>query len=415
MIQSRAQLNVLADTWWYGMSRRWNREQFGELAGLRRKQGFDAVQIVVGIPPEVGPLHRDAASEAGAAWDLSGEPNAAYLSFARDRLSLLLTAGLRPIVYGGWGPHADWIRVEGMKRWWGELARSLRGLDVIYCLCGEIDLHCEVPHALLPDRSTADLRPPNVVDRALRRVTHAAFPQLRPDARRAHRIEAWREVLRHARAQVGQSLLVHTTGTTTAFELFGDDPDLLANTTQTGHDWNARHLLYERPTQHLRRFPNRPFMNLEPWYEGIHGSFGTSEQLFAFWASKLAGSTGHVYGAQGIWNIGDGQFLGHWGGQTLAQAIRLEAPAMLGKLHRWFRAHRIDALSPFIRRGTDGRVRSVGRRDEKRSVELLLEPDHEVDESAIRLDLDGNLARTSNAPLRLRGTPAPPQPGPLPG
>ena len=372
-----SRLELLADTWWYGNSHRWTGVELSGLAELRARQGFDAVQIVVGIPPEVGPEHPDAASRDGAAWDLRGEPNPAYLALARERLERILAAGLRPIVYGGWGPQIDWLGVPAMQRWWTELAKALRDLDVIYCLCGEVDLHCEAPRALLPDRSSSDLlassKEPGLLTRVVRRATGAAFPARRPEARLARRVEAWRQVLRHARAQLGQPLLVHTTGMTTAFELFADDPDLLANSTQTGHDYSAWDWLYERPYAHVRCFARRPFLNLEPWYEGIRDSFGQHAQLFAFWASRLAGSIGHAYGAHGIWNLGDGRFLSHWGSQTLQQATGLRTPEELGRLHRWFVSERLSDLPPFVRRASDGSALSVGRGDEERFVELRLD------------------------------------------
>jgi hypothetical protein len=375
------------------MSRRWTREQFSELAELRARQGFDAVQVVVGIPPELGPEHPEAASEAGTAWNLRAEPNPAYLSLARDRLELLLGAGLRPIVYGGWGQQVDWIGAAGMQRWWTEIAGAFADLDLLYCLCGEVDLHCEAPRALLPGRSSTELLAsstrPTLLDRAVRRATRTVFPHKSTEALRARRVETWRRVLRHARAELGQPLLVHTTGMTTAFELFGDDPDLLTNATQTGHDYSARTLLYERPRQHARSFPDRPFMNLEPWYEGIRDSFGESAQLFAFWASRLAGSSGHVYGAQGVWNLGDGEFLGHWGRQTLEQAAGLSTPAELGRLHRWFMDHRVYELPSFVRRDPDGRALHLGRGDERRSVELCLDPEQEPGASPPRLRVLG--------------------------
>ena len=401
----RHRLDILADTWWYGLSRRWTRAQFASLAERRADQGFDAVQLVAGIPPEVGPAHPDAASEVGAAWRLSGRRNEAYLELARDRLELLCKLQLRPIVYGGWGPQVEWIGVPRMKRWWTELARTCSGLDVVFCLCGEVDLHCDRPRALLPDRSSSTVPPLSISARVIRRATRLALPGKRPDAAKRNRVRAWRQVLRHARREVGKPLLVHTTSATTAFELFGDDPDLAANSTQTGHNHAARKLLYERPTRHRRDYGGRPFVNLEPWYEGIRDSFGMSDQLFAFWASKLAGSTGHVYGAQGVWNLGDGRFLSHWGTQTLQTATALPTPSLLGSLHRWFREHRIGEMEPFIRRGDDGRAIAIGRRDARRAVELLLEVPSAG--NAV-LDLQGVAADAWTSPaLIIQGLPAP--------
>ena len=321
----------------------------------------------------------------------------------RDRARLLLAVGLRPIVYGGWGPQVDWVGVSAMRAWWERLAAALDGLDVIPCLCGEVDLWCDAPRRLWPEGSTDApvARPMGTPLR--RRLARRLLPGQRYRALRARRVEAWREVLRHARLALGRPLLVHTTGAQTAFSLFGDDTDLLANTTQTGHDLATTALLYERPAAHHRRFAGRPFMNLEPWYEGIGEGFGPREQLLAFWASKLGGATGHVYGAQGVWNLGDGAFLAHWGEQTLAQATALASPGALGALHRWYREHAIDALPPFVRRSAQGAVLGVGRGDDARAVELVFAPEPGGDPTS-PLDLTGALRLPPDAPrLRLSG------------
>ena len=74
----------LCDTWWYGLTQRVDNKRFEELARLRAQQGFNSVQTVVGIPPEVGPENPNASSEVGPAWNLQGEFNQDYLRHARE-------------------------------------------------------------------------------------------------------------------------------------------------------------------------------------------------------------------------------------------------------------------------------------------------------------------------------------------
>lgn len=59
------------------------------------------------------------------------------------------------------------------------------------------------------------------------------------------------------------------------------------------------------------RSNEKPFINLEPWYEGINNSFFESDQIFAFWTSMLSGASAYCYGSHGIWDVGDGNFLAH--------------------------------------------------------------------------------------------------------
>ena len=110
--------NFLCDTWWFALTQRLSDSQFEKIARLRVKQGFTAVQLVVGIPPEVGPENPNAASSVGPAWKLNGELNIKYLEYAKHRIELLNSLGLTVIVYGAWGHQIEWIRVDKMKAWW---------------------------------------------------------------------------------------------------------------------------------------------------------------------------------------------------------------------------------------------------------------------------------------------------------
>jgi hypothetical protein len=47
-----------------------------------------------------------------------------------------------------------------------------------------------------------------------------------------------------------------------------------------------------------------------------------------------AGARAICYGAHGIWNVGDGAFLGHWGAQGFDEALGLASPAVLGATYR---------------------------------------------------------------------------------
>ena len=61
-IERKSIPNFLCDTWWYGLTRRLGNDDFEKLAKLRSEQGFNAVQLVVGIPPEIGPENPNAES-----------------------------------------------------------------------------------------------------------------------------------------------------------------------------------------------------------------------------------------------------------------------------------------------------------------------------------------------------------------
>ena len=116
-----------------------------------------------------------------------------------------------------------------------------------------------------------------------------------------------------------------------------NNPKLLdAITVQTGHSETTSRLLWELPLESVKKYKDKPFINLEPWYEGITGSFKTEDQLFAYWISMMAGAYAYCYGAHGIWNVGDGKFLAHWGKQTMDEAMKLKTPLLLGLSHKFF-------------------------------------------------------------------------------
>lgn len=346
---------LLIDTWWFGLTHRLDEPTFLAFARQRVAEGFNAIQLVVGVPPEVAPAHPDAASECGVAWTLKGQINQDYLQLARRRIGQLNDMGLTVVVYGAWGMQIDWMGVAFMRRWWQMLVDTLDDLDVVYCLTGEVDLWIAMPKLLLPNRSTDDLRgttPPkaNGLRRNLERLAGRAMRfktrLFKPDAE-AHRRRVWGEVLISLSAATQRPILVHPSGLPGAYShgLIEHSELLAAVTVQTGHGQDSRPLHWQLPLKYLHTEEYR-FINLEPWYEGILDNFWAEDQLYAYWCSMLAGACSFAYGAHGVWNVGDGQFLAHWGAQTLAQARALKTPALLGRSHAlWLQTLGYDPLA----------------------------------------------------------------------
>ena len=333
----------LADTWWYGLTKRLSAQAFVDLGELRKRQGFSAVQIVVGNPPEVGPENENAASDVGPAWSLNGEANFAYLELARDRINILNDLGMMVIVYGAWGHQIDWLGPEKMSLWWENIVKTLDDCQVVYCLTGEAELWVGEADLLLPDLSTGEIpgrrKLPFVPSRVFYKTIELLrfFSRLRsrpPATLLAKRRNDWSYVLEKLYKMTERPLIIHPNYGRTGYQSIGNSELLSANTVQTGHIELARELLWQLPYAESRRNPGNKFINLEPWYEGITNRFYGADQMYAYWVSMLAGATSACYGAHGIWNVGDGQFLAHWGLQTFAQASALETPELLGKSHK---------------------------------------------------------------------------------
>ncbi len=377
---SRADIEgLLIDTWWFGLTHRIDEQTFLDFARQRVAEGFNAIQMVVGIPPEVAPLHPEAASDVGVAWTLNGQINTGYLKMARKRVEQLNAIGLTVIVYGAWGMQIDWVGSDFMRRWWCALIEHLDDLNVIYCVTGEVDLWVATPRLLLPNRSTDDLHGSTAPARAnglRRKLQRLAGRAIRlsaklfsPDAETRRR-RRWGEVLQTLSESTQRPIIVHPSGHPGAYShaLIDHSDRLAAVTVQTGHSPASRNLHWRLPLQYLGTVSDR-FINLEPWYEGILGNFWTDDQLFAYWCNMLAGACSFAYGAHGVWNLGDGRFLAHWGGQTLQQARALQTPRLLGQSHAlWLRTlsydpdattdheERDDVLLRISRSGKRGRL-----------------------------------------------------------
>ena len=372
----RAELTgLLADTWWYGLSHRVSEEAFLELACLRVEQGFSAIQLVAGIPPEVGPEHPYAASEVGPAWTLAGTYNQRYLQLAARRTAMLNQLGLRVILYGAWGHQIKWLGRAGIVGWWQELVNQCDALDVIYCLTGESNLWIGQENGLLPDKSTGDLwqrkvipgaetKIASLVKRSLRRINLGL--RKRDDSLLLQRRQDWSYVLEALHKMTSRPLIIHTNANELGYQVVENPALLAANTTQTGHSETMRDALWQIPLGEMQREPEQIFINLEPWYEGINDSFYVRDQLFAYWVTMLAGAASYCYGAQGIWNVGDGRFLSHWGKQTFSQAMQFESPRLLGLSHQLFLKYQGPGDTIVVQQ--DGKLLSITKKSGSKSI-----------------------------------------------
>jgi hypothetical protein len=332
----------LCDTWWYGLTQRVDDKRFEELAKLRAQQGFNTVQMVVGIPPEVGPENPNASSKVGPAWNLRGEFNQDYLKHSRERVEHLNSIGLSAVLYGAWGQQIEWLGEKRMKAWWSEIVKNFDDLDVMYCLTGESDIWVGEEKKLIPNKSTGELNTVRLMPLLHPRLVYMGKRLLNMvnqplnESRKAERHNKWSRVLTHVSSLTDKPIFIHVLPNMTSEDAVNNPQLLDAITVQTGHSENTRRLLWELPLESQREQPGKPFVNLEPWYEGITSRFKSEDQLYAYWTSMMAGAYAFCYGAHGIWNAGDGRFLAHWGKQTMSEAMKLSTPQLLGKSHRLF-------------------------------------------------------------------------------
>ena len=346
--------NFLADTWWYGLSKRLSKEDFESLALLRAKQGFSFIQLVVGIPPEVGPENKNAKSAAGFPWNMKGQFNQKYLDLAKERIKILNSVGLKVIVYGAWGHQIKWLGRNKMIEWWLKIIKTIDDLDVIYCLTGEADIWVGEENILLRSKSTQDIQSRRFfkhIYKILPKLATKSLNFLRQKIikkKLEKRREDWTRVLEKIKVFTDKPFIVHTTPSLSGYDFIQKPELLIANTVQTGHEYSAINLLWKLPYNFTRRNPKNIFINLEPWYEGIKNQFWSEDQLFSYWVSMLSGASSYCYGAHGIWNVGDGKFLSQWGKQSFKKARDLDTPRLIGLSHKKYLSRKMQGGKTFF-------------------------------------------------------------------
>ncbi len=100
----------------------------------------------------------------------------------------------------------------------------------------------------------------------------------------------------------------------------------------------------------------------------------------------------YCYGAHGIWNVGDGNFLSHWGKQTFSDAIALETPRLIGLSHKEF-MHKTESNAEaekfYTAEGNE--LISIGQKSHGRTIQYFPEISKakDVPDGAIWVPLQG--------------------------
>jgi hypothetical protein len=268
----------LGDTWWMGLCHRlrWP-EDVKKLAEDRKAKGFNVIQIVAGLYPDMHPFDPRGANEAGFPWreNYAGiRPE--YFDAADQRILYLVDQGFTPCIVGAWGYFIQWMGPEKAKQHWRDLIARYGALPVVWCAAGEANL----PWYLAK-----------------------GFPY---DDRK--QVSSWTEVLRYIRATdpFRRPLTIQPTGIgRLSARNATDDVALLDfDMLQTPHGQREA----VGPTLRTMResyadTPVMPVINGEPAYEMLGDSLPTKWTRRMFWICMTNGAAGHTYGANGIWQV----------------------------------------------------------------------------------------------------------------
>lgn len=298
----------LADTWWMGLCRRlsWP-DDFQALAADRVRKGFNVIQIVAGLYPDMPAFDPRGANEAG--YPVSKDYrtiNPGYFDMADLRLAHLVRVGLVPCVVACWGYFLRWTGVENMKRFWRYLVARYGAYPVVWCLAGEATM----PY-YLSETKEEDARVQRQGWTELAAFVRAIDPFHNP---------VTIHPTRFGREQVEDASLLD-------FEML-----------QTGH--GGRESIpntVNSVVESLRREPRLPVLVAEVNYEGIFDDSRDNVQRMCFWMSMLSGAAGHTYGANGIWQVntreqpfGPSPHGRSWGDTPWEDAYQLPGSVQLG-------------------------------------------------------------------------------------
>ncbi len=320
----------LADTWWMGLCQRlhWPQE-FQQLAADRKAKGFNAIQIVAGLYPDM-PAFDPRANEAGFPWEKDyARIRPEYFDKADQRIFYLVDQGFVPCVVGAWGFHLPWLGVERMKEHWRYLIARYGALPVVWCAAGE---------GAMPFYGSP------------RAAEDAAFQK-----------KGWTEVIRSIRATDPFHRLITLHPTQAARDNVTDPTVLDFDMHQTGHASEneigkmARQMrsAYEAP-------PKMPVIAGESSYDGLDfkdwggGVLSSDASRQMFWTGLMQnGAAGGTYGANGVWQVnrrsapyGLSPHGRSWGSIPWEEAIERPGSTQVGFAKKFFAHYPWSHLEP---------------------------------------------------------------------
>ena len=271
----------LGDTWWMGLCRRLHWPQdFQTLAADRKQKGFNVVQIVAGLYPDMPAFDPRGANEAGFPWEKDyARIRPEYFDQADRRLQYLADEGFVPCIVGAWGYHLPWLGIERMKKHWRYLVARYGALPVVWCAAGE--------------------------------GTMPFYRSQKPNEDAAFQKQGWTAVIRSIRSTdpFGRIITIHPSGS--ARDTVTDPAVLDFDMHQTGHGPEsiaagmARQIQASYDVQ-----PAMPVIAGESSYDGLDlrewggGVLSSAASRQMFWTGLMHnGAAGGTYGANGIWQV----------------------------------------------------------------------------------------------------------------
>jgi len=292
----------LSDTWWMALSKRLDYPKaFKRLTAYRKAQGFNTIQLVAGLFPDMHSFDTRGENEAGFPWEENyTRINPAYFDEADKRILHLVESGFILSILGAWGYYLQELGVDKMKQHWRYIIARWGVYPVMWCIAGEASM----PYYL----STTRKKDTKLLKKGWTEIGHYI-----------KRLDPFQRLITIHPTEVGRDQI-------------NDQTILDINLLQASHHGygsvsNSVKLLH----QELTKTPTMPLIMSEINYEGILRDTHADVQRLSFWSAILSGSKGYGYGANGIWQVNNtGQPFGAtphggtWGNTPWQEALTLQ-------------------------------------------------------------------------------------------
>jgi hypothetical protein len=301
----------LGDTWWMALCKRlaWP-EDFQALVQNRKALGFNVIQLVAGLYPDMPMFDQRGLSLSGFPWqeDLS-QINPSFFDEADQKVFYLVEQGLMPCILGAWGYYLPMIGLENMQLYWRYLMARWGALPVVWVAAGEQTM-----------------------------PWYLESPQQKIRSQLSQK-EEWSKVIAYMRTINCFERLITTHPVTSAKESVTHLSLIDVEMQQTNHRMpTLHHAMCAWLGWHSQ--PTMPVISAEARYEGLelNPTITAQNAREAFWAHILnSGCAGHTYGANGIWQVNtENQVFGAsptgfcWGNMPWQQAMQLPAAKQIG-------------------------------------------------------------------------------------
>jgi hypothetical protein len=307
----------LGDTWWMGLTNRLDSVGFRTLSRDRKEKGFNVIQIVAGLYPDMPAFDERGANEAGFPWEADyARIRPAYFDAADDKIEALVFDGYVPCIVGAWGFHLPWLGPEKMKQHQRYVYARWGAYPIVWCVAGELNL----PFYLTPG------------------FPHGGEAQTR----------GWEDVIAYCRTinAFDRPITAHPTGIAPmSARLVLKDSDKLLDfdMLQTPHgQMEALPPTVETVRGSVAATPVMPSVNGEPSYEMLHDKTPAEIARMVFWVCWANGVKGYTYGANGIWQLngrdkpyGNSPWGGSYGKISWEEAMNLGGSAQVALAKRF--------------------------------------------------------------------------------